>query len=264
VTIRLNSIGCRKCRAQFKKVLLNYIEPRRPSLCDLCQKRTTQNPFRVLDCKDESCKKVIQEAPAIAHHLCPTCSEHFESVKEGLDRLGVSYELDPRLFRGIDYYTKTTFEFVSSALGAKDTILGGGRYDYLVEELGGQDTPAIGWAFGVDRLILALEQEEFTFPGTGMDSLFVAWTSDATKQKSVEIVHQMRQAGIACEMDYDERSLRSQLNLANRLGFSSALIVGDEELSTGEVVLRNMRTGSQEKIPLAGLEEHLKERLKPC
>ncbi len=263
-TIKLNSIGCRECRAEYKKVLLDYIGPRKSSLCRLCRKRVNQNPFRILDCKDENCKKVGREAPAIADHLCSICSTHFESVKEGLDRLGVSYELEPRLFRGIDYYTKTTFEFVSGALGAKDAILGGGRYDHLVEELGGPDTPAIGWAFGVDRLILALEQEEFDFPEMVKDSLFVAWTTEATKQRAVEMTYEMRKGGIPCEMEYGERSLRSQLNLANRLGFRSALIVGDEELKGGEVVLRDMKTGAQERIPVAGLKELLKERFRPC
>ena len=262
--ITLNSIGCRQCRAQYKKVLLSCIEKKRSKLCDTCQGRVAQNPFRILDCKDKTCKELVSNAPTITNSLCDDCRQHFSEVKRHLERLGIQFTVDPRLFRGLDYYSKTTFEFVSKALGAKDTILGGGRYDYLVGELGGEETPAIGWALGVDRLILALEVENFRFPRLSSGLTFVAWTSETTKEKSVEITRMLRQEGISSQMDYDERSLKSQLKLANRIGADYAVIVGDEELADGEVLLRDMNTGAQDAVLLSTLKEVLKKRSSPC
>lgn len=262
--IKLNSIGCRQCRAQYRKKLLRYIEKKKSGLCEVCQRRVAQNPFRILDCKNSACKRIASMAPTILEYLCEDCSQHFGTVKRYLGELGIQYELDPRLFRGLDYYTKTTFEFISKSLGAKDTILGGGRYDYLVSELGGDETPAIGWALGVDRLILALDGEGFEFPNLTPKLVFIAWTSDVTKAKSVEIARILRREGISCEMDYDERSLKSQLRLANRLGADFALIVGDEELRSEEVTLRNMVTGTQERISINELKNILKDLTKPC
>lgn len=264
VELKLNSIGCRQCRAEYKKVLLSYIEKKKLELCKVCQRRVAQNPFRILDCKNITCKHVVSEAPTILENLCENCSQHFESVKTHLEKLGIQYKVDSRLFRGLDYYTKTTFEFTSKALGAKDTILGGGRYDYLVGELGGSETPAIGWALGIDRLLLALELEGFQFPSLIPKSLFVAWTSDPTREKAVEITRMLRRKGLSCEMDYDDRKLKSQLNLANRFGADYVLIVGDEELRSEKVVLRNMTTGAQDKISLHKLGKHLKELVLQC
>lgn len=262
--IKLNSIGCRKCRAQYRKVLLSYITKKKSKLCQMCQTRIAKNPFRILDCKDTTCKQVVSKAPTITENLCEDCRQHFESVKAYVGQLGIQYEVDPRLFRGLDYYTKTTFEFTSKALGAKDTILGGGRYDYLVGELGGNETPAIGWAFGVDRLILALEMEGFEFPIMAPKLIFVAWTSDVTKQKSLDITRMLRRQGIASQMDYDDRSLKSQLRVANRLGADYVLIIGDEELASGEVILRNMSTGAEDRVALSKLKRWLKELFSPC
>ncbi|KPJ50519.1 hypothetical protein AMJ40_02635 [candidate division TA06 bacterium DG_26] len=262
--IRLNSIGCRRCRVAYKKDLVAYIEKKKSKLCEMCQRRISENPFRILDCKNSTCKRIASRAPVIVESLCEECMEHFRSVRSHLERLGIDYILDPHLFRGLDYYTKTTFEFVSNALGAKDTILGGGRYDYLVGELGGDETPAIGWALGVDRLLLALDEEGFRFPDTHPKTVFVAWTSDRTKAKSVEIVRDLRRAGIPCEIDYEDRNLKSQLKLANRLDVGFALIVGDEELKSEQVILRDMGTGNQEMVALTQLKNSLQARIRPC
>jgi histidyl-tRNA synthetase len=264
VEISLNSIGCRKCRTPYRKVLSEYIEKKRGDLCEMCQERIARNPFRILDCKDAACQRIAAEAPSMSDSLCSDCSQHFESVKTYLRELKIAYQVDPRLFRGLDYYTKTTFEFTSKTLGAKDTILGGGRYDYLVSELGGKDTPAIGWAFGVDRLILALETEGFQFPILTPKTVFVAWTSDATREKSLEITRMLRREGIPSQMDYDKRKLRSQLNIANRLGADYTIIVGDEELRGEKVILRDMATGAQNELPIDKLQERLKKLVERC
>jgi histidyl-tRNA synthetase len=264
VQIKLNSIGCRRCRPRYKQALLSYIEKTRSKLCNTCQTRVAQNPFRILDCKERTCRKLVSKAPVITDSLCGECRHHFEKVKTHLQRLGIQFTVDPRLFRGLDYYSKTTFEFISNALGAKDTILGGGRYDYLVGELGGEETPATGWALGVDRLILALEGEKFQFPRLGSGLTFVAWTSETTKDKSMEITRMLRQEGISSQTDYDERSLKSQLKLANRMGADYTVIVGDEELADGKVLLRDMNTGAQEAVLLSRLEEVLKKRCSLC
>ncbi len=264
IDIRLNSIGCRKCRVQYRNVLLSFIETKKTELCEICRTRIARNPFRIMDCKHTTCKQVVSKAPTITENLCEDCDRHFEAVRTHLQKLGIQYELDPRLFRGLDYYSKTTFEFTSKALGAKDTILAGGRYDYLVGELGGNETPAIGWAFGVDRLILALETKKFEFPDLTPKLTFVACTSDVTREKSVEITRMLRRAGMPSEMDYDGRKLKSQLNLSNRLGAAYVVIVGDEEIKDEKIILRNMGTGTQDVVPLGKLKEHLKELSQPC
>jgi len=254
--IRLNSIGCRKCREVYKKILLEYLKKK--ELCKDCIRRMNLNPFRVLDCKNEQCIRVTSTPPSILNSLCEDCKKHFAEVKEILAEYKISYFEDPRLFRGLDYYTKTTFEIVTDELGAKNSVLGGGRYDYLVEELGGDSTPAIGWAFGVDRLILALESAKFRFPDESKKLIFIAWTTETAKKQAFKIARRLRTEGFRCEMNY-EKSLKAQLKLADRLEAKLTVIVGANELKEGKVILRNMEDGSQRKIDIEKIESELKQ-----
>ncbi len=258
-TPHINSLGCPVCRPAFREALLSFIAGRREALCSDCQRRSTRNPMRVLDCKVPGCREAMAEAPAIIDHLCPDCAAHFAVVREKLERLGIAYHLDKRLVRGLDYYTRTTFEIHTAALGAQSAVAGGGRYDGLIELLGGPPTPGVGFAVGFDRLaeIVALQQADFSRPA----QLFIAALGPTAQASAFDWQIALGEAGFQVEMDYADHSLKAQMKRADRLRARRVLIVGDNELQTGEAMLRDMATREQTPVALDRLVDTLRQSL---
>lgn len=257
----LNSLGCPKCRPAYEEELRVHLQGRLELLCGDCQARHWSNPLRILDCKREGCRQATENVPLMFDHLCQDCAQHFDKVKGYLDRLEIDYVLEGRLVRGLDYYTRTMFEVISDELGAQDALGGGGRYDGLVEEVGGKPTPAVGFAAGLERLMIVLEKRKAPFPEPKGVDLFVASLGDRAKGMVVRMLKEARLAGISCEMDYLGRSLKAQMREANRMGVKFVLIVGEDELRTGKALLRNMDSGQQEELPLEGLMDQLVARI---
>ena len=253
INAHINSPGCPRCRPVFKKVLDDFISSRIDGLCDDCRRRKDRNPLRVLDCKVPTCREAMAGAPAMTDHLCPACGDHFKTVRTLLDAQGVEYILDKKLVRGLDYYTRTTFEIQTRALGAQSAVAGGGRYDLLVNELGGPDIPAIGFAIGFDRLV-ELIQAQPRDPDRGPD-IFIAALGAKCQRAAFDWSCQLNRAGIQTEMDYADRSLKSQMKRANRLNAAHVLIAGENELAAGEIILRNMATKAQRTVPIKNIEK---------
>ena len=238
----VNSVGCKKCRPAYLKDLKTEAKKAEESLCLDCQRKMATNPLRIFDCKVETCKKLAQKFPKITDYLCQECKQHFERFCEHLDFFEIEYTIEPRLVRGIDYYTKTTFEVASSKLGAQDAIIGGGRYDDMIKEFGGPDLCGIGFAMGMERLISVV-------PFTQMKEkfLYLAYLGDGAKRAGMELVRLLRREGIECLIEYRERSLKSQMSRANKLGAAWVLIIGEEEVKKGRYQLKDMETGNQEE-----------------
>jgi histidyl-tRNA synthetase len=257
VRLRLNSIGCAKdeCRPAYRKLLKDAIAPKLGEFCKTCQGRFEKNILRILDCKNESCKKLAADLPKSHEKLCGECDQHFTAVKEGLDAHGAQYDVDPTLVRGLDYYTRTVFEYTHSALGAQDAIGGGGRYDGLVEELGGPATQAVGFALGVERIMIAMEALGCCACETPLQVYGIGLGEDCHKAMA-GMIARLRNAGISADMDYEGKSFKAQMRAANRRGALVALILGDNELEKGEITVKDMREGGgQETVPLnAGVE----------
>jgi histidyl-tRNA synthetase len=258
--VHLNSLGCPACRPDFKKALGILLDASTDKLCSDCRRRKDKNPLRVLDCKVPGCREAMANAPAITDFLCPHCREHFDTIMASLAKLGVPFILDKRLVRGLDYYTRTIFEIQTGALGAQSAVAGGGRYDMLVEMLGGPKIPAIGFAIGFDRLAQIVGQGERNFMRT--PDLFIAALGDEALARGFEWSLALGQAGILCEMEYGQKSLKSQMKRANRIQAAFVLIVGESELEKGAAVLRNMGTKEQVEIPLEDLVSSLKAKIK--
>jgi histidyl-tRNA synthetase len=242
----VNSLGCPDCQAKFKGGLglfLLYKE----GLCEDCRRRRDTNPLRVLDCKSAHCREILKDAPVLKDYLCPDCAGHYSRVLALLSRFGVTYEEQPRLVRGLDYYTRTAFEVVAVGLGAQDAVAGGGRYNGLARELGGPDLPAIGFAIGEDRLLEVLPAS--LGQGDGK-KVFLAALGPGARDKAFSLLQSLRQEGIAAEMDFAQRSLKAQMSLADRLGAAYTVILGDRELEQGQATLRRMATGDQQQVPL--------------
>ncbi len=256
----INSLGCPRCRPPFKKVLDDFISSRIDTLCTDCKRRKDRNPLRVLDCKVPSCREAMAGAPALTDHLCGDCHDHFHTVRDLLDTQGIEYILDKKLVRGLDYYSRTTFEIQTGALGAQSAIAGGGRYDRLVNELGGPDIPAIGFAIGFDRLVEVARQHKRNL-GRGPD-LFIAALGEKCRQKAFDWSCQLNRAGLYTEMALSDKSLKSQMKRANRLKAAQVLIVGENELAAGEMVLRDMETRVQRMVPLEGLVKTIEDAIR--
>lgn len=251
--LKLNSIGCPKCRPDYRKALVEFASGQVENLCKSCVERYQQNPLRMLDCKEEGCKAILENAPKMTDYLCEECAEHFAKVRGYLESLGIEYVLDPKLVRGFDYYTKTAFEFVSGELGAQNAIGGGGRYDNLVEEIGGQPTPAIGFGLGLERLVLTLDSLGVELPVETGITAFVAGMGEAGHEAAVKLVAALRLEGISADMDYTGRSLKAQMKTANKLGAKFAVILGDDEIASNTATVRNMETSEQTSVPMAEL-----------
>ncbi len=249
-SLEINSLGCPKCRPAFNKALLDFIGGV-DDLCEDCLRRRDTNPLRVLDCKSTNCQAHYKDAPSILDHLCTDCADHFSEVKKGLDLLGVSYTVNSFMVRGLDYYTRTTFELLTNDLGAQSAVGAGGRYDGLVAQLGGPAVPGIGFAMGIERLALLLDQQEEKRPEAELD-LFIAALGSAAQDEAFKMCHALRAIGLSVAMDYQDRSLKNQMKQAGRSRARFALIVGDEELAAGQGVLRNMDNRDQQDVALGG------------
>ena len=262
LNVEVNSVGCPNCRPAYREKLIAFFEPKKEQLCPDCQERLYKNPLRILDCKNETCKDLSVGAPEIHEHLCTECHDHFEEVKTLLDAANVQYNLNPRLVRGLDYYTKSAFEVQYTPLGAQSAVAGGGRYDGLVEQLEGPSTPAIGFAMGMERLLLALEKQNL-LPEPAVDpSVFVVALGDAAKVEAFKIVQSVREHYIPCEMDGQGKSMKAQLKYANKINAKYVIILGDDELANGEAIVRFMETSEQETVPLSTISEHITSLVK--
>ncbi|MCF7889673.1 histidine--tRNA ligase [Candidatus Bipolaricaulota bacterium] len=261
VGLTLNSIGCPEDRVKYVDKLVEYLKPEKDRLCDNCRARLDTNPLRILDCKEDSCQEVVEDGPEITEYLCSECQDHFDDVRGYLKQLDLEYDLDPKLVRGLDYYTKTVFEVFSSDLGAQDALVGGGRYDGLVELFGGDPTPAVGFAGGIERLVLLLEELERTdMERSGLD-VYLATLDEETKKTGLELVQELREAGLKAEIDYLDKSLQGQLGYADRYGAEITGILGPRELSDNEITLRDMETGDQATVPLNEFRSEVKNHL---
>ena len=253
IELNINSIGCPKCRNEYKEALKDFIRPNLDKYCDTCKTRFEKNPMRILDCKEETCKKLNQNAPRILDYLCEECKTHFENLKNMLNELGIEYKVDSNIVRGLDYYTRTVFEFVSKIDGL--TVLGGGRYDGLAEELGGPKTPAIGFATGMERLIDVFEANNKDLNLEKNMQIFVAYIGDKANLFSTKYVENLREAGIYAEKDIMGRSLKAQLKYADKKQAKFVITIGDNEIETGKASLKNMATGEVEEIELGNTEK---------
>jgi len=256
----LNSVGCPKCRAEYLKVLRQALDKVKDGMCGDCQRRAVTNPLRVLDCKVEADQPIIEKLPHILDHLCPECRQHFDCVAGELQQRGIPYEIAPRLVRGLDYYTRTTFEMTSSVLGAQNAFLGGGRYDGLSEMLGGPPTPGFGVAIGEDRLLLAVEQAGKLKADDALD-VFIAWMGDAARDSATQLARAIRQQGLRVESNYEPARLKKSLGLANKLGARFAIIIGEGELGTGRWQVKDMAAGQQEEVEAGRVLAYLREKL---
>jgi histidyl-tRNA synthetase len=259
VTLHLNSLGCPACRPPFKDALKAFWFSRKEGLCTDCQRRAETNPLRVLDCKVETCRDIVSGAPSIADYVCPACQQHFQGVQRGLRAIGVSFTLNPRLVRGLDYYTRTTFEIQTDRLGAQNAVAGGGRYDGLIKLLGGPDHPAIGFAVGMERAVSLMEMEGA--PQGKKPDLYIAALGEKAGKMAFQWSYSLRKSGRWVETEYGQRGLKAHMKRADRVGARKALIVGDNELQAGYVILRDMETKTQENLGLDHLIETLIRRM---
>lgn len=248
--LELNSIGCPECRAEYHKALKEYFSQYKDKLCDTCNDRLERNPMRILDCKSPVCSEIAKGAPVVLDYLCDECREHFEKVKSYLDAANIEYIVNPQIVRGLDYYTKTVFEFVSDAIGSQGTVCGGGRYDGLLEELGGQHTPSLGFAMGLERLQLVMEAQGCNFPEPSRPDLFIVAMGEKATLKAVEIAKDMRDEGFSVVYDLNGRSLRAQMKYADKLGAKFNVVIGDNEVENKIVSLKDMATGESSEINL--------------
>ena len=252
VVLHLNSIGDQTCRPAYRELLIAYLEPYEDRLDEDCRSRLRTNPMRVLDCKVDGTKDFVLAAPVISDHLCDACAEHFAAVRDGLGEAGIGYEHDPRLVRGLDYYTRTAFEFVSGSLPQAQaaTVCGGGRYDGLAEVLGGPPTPGVGFGMGLDRVLLAMEAEGVPVPAERTPTCFVVAIGDAARSAAARLVRELRDAGITAMTAFQERPMKAQFRMADRAGATFAAIIGEQELEQGQVTIRRLEDGVQKEVAL--------------
>ncbi len=249
LTLLVNSIGDEVCRPAYRELLVAFLERRRDELCADCRERIHTNPLRAFDCKEEGCRRVMLDAPLVSDHLCEPCAEHFAAVREGLAEEGVEFEIDPRLVRGLDYYTRTAFEFVSSALSpAQATVCGGGRYDGLAEILGGPPTPGVGFGMGLDRVLLASEKEGLPQPDVGALTCFVVTLGEEAARQGRALVRALRAEGVSAAAAFDDRPLKAQLRMADRSGARFVAIIGEREVDDGTVTVRRLADGVPETV----------------
>ena len=248
--LEINSIGCPACRAEYHKALKEYFYGYKDELCETCNSRLEKNPMRILYCKSPVCSKIAQGAPKITDYLCDECKEHFASVQKYLDAAGVEYTVNPTIVRGLDYYTKTVFEFVTDFIGAQGTVCGGGRYDGLIEELGGKHLPSLGFAMGIERLLMLMDKQGIEIPKPSTCDLYVAVMGEKASLKSFEIIKAVRSCGLIAETDVVGRGLRAQMKYADKIGAKFSMVLGDNEIEQGKAVIKNMSSGEQTEIVL--------------
>ena len=258
ITLNVNNIGCGNCRPKYNQALRDHLKANLDKMCPVCQQRFVTNPLRILDCKDDRCKKVTAEAPSVLDFLCEDCSSHHGKVVNLLDKLGVDYQVDPKIVRGLDYYTKTVFEFVKDDIGAKSTVCGGGRYNNLVAEVGGKPCPAVGFGLGLERLLLTIEACGIEIPNEEKVKVYIAPLNQSVY--AMDVVAKLRAEGVSAMCDVAGRSVKAQMKYADKLGAEYVVVIGDNEIAEGVVTLKNMKTGESESVALSQLVNTIKGR----
>ena len=253
IELNINSIGCAKCRAEYNKALKEYIGANLHLMCGQCQARFEKNPLRILDCKEEKCKEITKNAPKILDYLCDDCKAHFEKVQQILKSMGIAFKVNSGIVRGLDYYTRTVFEFVSTDIGAQGTVCGGGRYNHLVEEVGGKPTPAVGFGMGLERLLLVLENTNNLKAEPECIDVYVASLGEAAQDAARKIVMDLREKGVKAENDIMDRGIKAQMKYADRVGAKYVVVIGDEELQNGVVNIKNMQNGETQSHTIENL-----------
>lgn len=257
IELRLNSLGCPECRGRYNKALREFIGENLENLCPTCKERYEKNPLRVLDCKEEKCKKIIENAPSVLDCLDEECTAHFNKVQEILTEMGIKFVVDPKIVRGLDYYTRTVFEFVTNSIGAQGTVCGGGRYDKLIEECGGQPTGAVGFGLGMERLLLTLEAQNGKFENKPYKDIYIGAIGDKGFVKAQAVTYNLRKEGIKAECDTVGRSVKAQMKYANKIGAKYSVIIGDNEIAEDKVSLKNMETGDVQEIKLSEIANYI-------
>ncbi|WP_173348816.1 histidine--tRNA ligase [Ruminococcus flavefaciens] len=250
IVLNINSIGCPKCRAEYHKALKSFFSAREDELCDTCKERLVKNPMRLLDCKSPICQEIAKGAPLILDYLCEDCADHFEKVKKYLTEMGIEYNVNPKIVRGLDYYTKTVFEFITTEIGAQGTVCGGGRYDGLIQQLGGQPTPALGMAMGIERLLLVMDKQNCDYLVPKKCDIYFATMGDAALEKAMELCRDLREYGYFADHDFMGRGLKAQMKYANKIGAAFTVVLGDNELAQNKARLKDMESGEEKEITL--------------
>ncbi len=258
LTLNINSIGCPECRKRYNKALKEYFSSKLDELCETCRERFEKNPLRILDCKVEHCKNIAAKAPIVLDYLCDDCKAHHENVIKELDKLKIDYVVNPHIVRGLDYYTRTVFEFVSNNIGAQGTVCGGGRYNNLVEEVGGKPTPAVGFGMGLERLILTLEALGLSVGDEEVPDLYIIPMGDKAKDIVMQMAQSLRSAGVSTDIDLMDRSFKAQMKYADKISAKNLIVLGDDEIQNNKVNIKNMSSGEQSSIDLDKLVQYFK------
>lgn len=256
IALNINSLGCKECRPLYKEKLINFLKDKKPGLCQDCQRRFEINPLRALDCKSKTCIELTSLAPSILDSICEGCKSHFEKVKEYLSLYKIDFHLNPRMVRGLDYYVRTTFEITALGLGSQNAVAAGGRYDGLVKDIGGPDVPGFGFAIGMERLVMLVKDKGLEAGGLGL--LFMVMLGDKAEKAAIPVIKKLRSHGIKIERDYGNKTIKSQMKRADKLGAGYVLILGENELASGDIVIKNMESGEQEQVSFDKIEERVK------
>ena len=259
ISLEINSIGCPECRKEYHKALKEYFSKNKETLCGTCNERLDRNPMRILDCKSPVCSQIAANAPVVLDYLCDDCKNHFESVKSYLNAMNIEFTVNPHIVRGLDYYTRTVFEFVSGDIGAQSTVCGGGRYDGLVSQMGGPTVPSLGFAMGIERLMLVLKNQGVAMPEAIKSDLYIAALGEKANVKSAELSCSLRNEGFSVETDICARGLKAQMKFANKIGAKYTMVLGDSEIDSNLAKIKNMATGVETEVELSNLSDKFME-----
>lgn len=262
VKLNVSSIGCPTCREEYNVALKAFLEPHLGELCPTCRERYEKNPLRTIDCKVESCKKIVQNAPRIIDYICDDCSSHLEALKKYLEQSGIPYVVDSSIVRGLDYYTKNVFEFTTDMLGAQSGVCGGGRYDNLVSSVGGKSTPCVGFGIGLERVLLLLEKAGVEIPNCNIPAVFVMAQNAELLSEATALVRKLRLAGLSADTDYTGKSVKSQFKFANRREFKYSIVIGQSEIESGNVKVKNMAASSETEVAIDSVVEYITQQIK--
>ena len=257
IELRINSVGCPECRKKHREALKEFLKPKYDELCDTCRDRYDRNPMRILDCKSPVCRELVQGAPLMLDYLCDDCRNAFEELKANLTAMGIAFTVDPNIVRGLDYYTKTAFEFVTDSIGAQGTVCGGGRYDHLVEEIGGPATPGVGFGLGKERLLLTMEACGADIPEPDGADVFIAFMGEEAKEAGLGLMRELRQKGLKVQMDIMGRNIKNQFKYANRINAKKTVVIGQDELENDSFAIKDMETSEQVTVPMARIVDEL-------
>lgn len=255
--LRINSIGCPTCRKEYNDKLKNYLETKLDKLCGTCNDRFDKNPMRIIDCKNQSCQAELTDIPLMIDSICDDCKDHFAKVKDYLTSMGIDYIVDPKIVRGLDYYNKTAFEIISKEIGTQATVCGGGRYDGLISELGGPETPGVGFGLGIERLLLTLENNNIEIPKPPNADIFIVTMGEIARNKAIELCYKLRNAGFIVDTDHLERSVKAQFKYSNKIGSKYTIVIGEDELKNNKVTLKDMSASEQREVSIDKIVEEL-------